>query len=332
MINSRKFNSTFKPAWWLRNRHLQTMAPRLIRAKQTIDYVTETLELPDGDFIDLAWTRQPEEDNDTPIVMVLHGLEGSINSPYAKGMMNAIKSRGWIGLLMHFRGCSGRPNRQGHAYHSGDTFDVHFLTDVIRQRHPSNPKAILGFSLGGNVLTKFLAEDPSNPFKCAAVICAPLHLESCSARINQGFSKVYQKYLIDMLKDSAKQKIELDLLKAVTLEELKGLDTVYRFDSKITAPINGYESVEDYYQKASGLFVLDYIKQPTLIIHAQDDPFLSNDEIEQLLISNESITMEISRHGGHVGFISGNNPFNPMFWLETRVLDFINEQLNSETV
>lgn len=323
-----KINSTFKPAWWLSNRHLQTMAPKLLRFKDTINTVDETIELPDGDFLDLAWTQDPLKSPDKPIVMVLHGLEGSINSHYAKGMMNAIKKKGWIGLLMHFRGCSGRPNRQGHSYHSGDTWDVHYCSALLQERFPEHKKAILGFSLGGNVVTQFLAQAPNAPFTCAAVICAPLHLESCSVRINQGFSKVYQKYLIDMLKDSTAEKIDLELLTHINKDELHNITTVYDFDTKVTAVINGFESAEDYYQKASGLYVLEEIKHPTLVIHALDDPFLCHQAIKGLELNNKHVNLEISNTGGHVGFIAGSNPFKPHFWLETRVLDFIEQQFN----
>ncbi|WP_371374592.1 hydrolase [Thalassotalea aquiviva] len=323
-----KKSSTFKPAWWLNNPHLQTMAPKLIRNKQRIKVDTETIELPDGDFLDLAWTADPKEHPNKPIVMVLHGLEGSINSPYAKGMMNAISQRNWIGVLMHFRGCSGRPNRQSHSYHSGDTWDLHYCSHLLHQRHPNHPKGILGFSLGGNVLTRYLAEEANNPFNCAAVICAPLHLQSCSQRISRGFSKVYQRYLINMLKSSALQKIDLQLLPNYSKQEIKGISTLYEFDSKITAPINGFDSAEDYYHKASGMYVIDQIVKPTLFIHAKDDPFLSHQEIEDLQINNPNISFEISHGGGHVGFISGRNPFKPEFWLEHRVLEFFADYLN----
>lgn len=316
--------SSFKPAWWLSNRHLQTMAAKVLRRKQTVDVINETVELPDGDFVDLAWTENPDLKPFTPIVYVLHGLEGSIDSHYAKGMMAAIKARGWIGVLMHFRGCSGRPNRQGPSYHSGDTWDVHYCTEYLKSRFANRPLAILGFSLGGNVLANYLAEDENNPFICAAVICAPLHLASCSDRISQGFSKVYQKYLVDMLKESTQAKIDLELISHISAADLNNIITLYDFDNKITAPMNGFESAEDYYEKVSGLYVLDKITKPTLVIHALDDPFLDHNYLADIP-ENPAIEFEISAHGGHVGFIAGDNPFKPQYWLEHRVLDFINE-------
>ena len=320
-------SKNFKPAWWAKNRHLQTMLGRLYRRKDVLLSNDETIELPDGDFVDVVWTEDPEKAPNKPIIYILPGLEGSIDSHYAKGMMMSVKQKGWIGMLMHFRGCSGRPNRQGPSYHSGDTWDIHYCTEHLKERFANRPLAILGFSLGGNVLANYLAEDPNNPFCCAAVICAPLHLASCSSQIDQGFSKVYQKYLVDMLKDSTTEKINLKLISHIELAELDKIKTLYDFDHKVTAPINGFESAEDYYEKASGLYILDKITKPTLIIHAMDDPFLCHKYLSDIPINN-SIDFEVSEHGGHVGFISGNNPFKPQYWLEHRVLDFIEEKFS----
>ncbi|TLU64693.1 hydrolase [Thalassotalea litorea] len=317
--------SNFKPAWWLKNRHLQTMAAKILRRKQSIQVVEETIELSDGDFLDLVWTEDPQNSPDKPIVLVLHGLEGSINSHYAKGMMNAIKQRGWVGLLMHFRGCSGRPNRHAQSYHSGATDDVHFITQWLQQRFPERQHGILGFSLGGNVLAKYLAEDPAPIYRSAVVICAPLHLASCAQQIDIGFSKIYQKYLVDMLKDSTSEKVTMKLIKHIDHQELKAITSIHEFDQKITAPLNGFKDANDYYEKASGIFVLDRINRPTLILHAQDDPFLCNDHIMEMDVSNPNLTLEVSKYGGHVGFIAGTNPFKPMYWLEERVLDHIGE-------
>lgn len=321
-------SSNFKPAWWLKNRHLQTMAAKVLRRNETIHTIQETIELEDGDFLDLVWTEAPDASPEKPIVLVLHGLEGSIDSHYAKGMMNAIAERGWIGLLMHFRGCSGRPNRHAQSYHSGATEDVHFLTQLLKQRFQQRQLGILGFSLGGNVLAKYLAEDDNPIYQSAVVICAPLHLASCAQQINKGFSKVYQKYLVDMLKDSTSEKVSMQLIQHIDHEELKAITSLYDFDEKVTAPLNGFKDANDYYEKASGIYVLEHINRPTLILHAQDDPFLCNDHIMAMDINNPDITFEVSQYGGHVGFIAGTNPFKPMYWLEERVLDHIGDHFN----
>jgi len=319
--------SDFKASWWLTNPHLQTIAAKWLRRQKKLATLTETLELPDGDFLDLAWSQLPSKNNSKPIVVILHGLEGSVESHYVKGIMATIKQRGWIGLLMHFRGCSGRANRLLTAYHSGDTRDITYLANVLEKRYDSCPLFLVGFSLGGNVVSRYLSLHPQNPFTAASIVCAPLHLASCSKRINQGFSKVYQKYLVNMLKNSMQIKIAAKKVTNICPIAFSQIKTIRDFDHLITAPINGFDSANDYYQKSSGLFVLHHIKQPCLIIHAADDPFLSHQAISFTHTLPENVTFEVSERGGHVGFITGINPLNPIYWLEQRIPHFIEQHL-----
>jgi len=321
--------SKFKPAWWLTNAHFQTLAAKFFRRNQQLTTNNETLELPDGDFIDLAWTEKPAKDNNKPIVVMLHGLEGSKDSHYAKGMLAAVKARGWIAVLMHFRGCSGKPNRQASSYHSGDTRDISYLTEHLSARYQQCIFSILGFSLGGNVLTQYLAQVPNNPYKAAAVICAPLDLASCSVRINQGFSRLYQKYLLQMLKNNALKKIGTQLINHIKPAQLKSIKTLFDFDEKITAPLNGFTGALHYYRQSSGNQVIPDIKQPCLFVHSADDPFLNHQSSLPTQKLPKHLTFEVSAHGGHVGFIYGNNPFKPRYWLEKRVPDFLANYLIS---
>ncbi len=319
--------SSFSPAWWLRNPHCQTIAAKFFRRNQTLHTTTETLELPDGDFVDLAWTEKVTAECSRPIIAVLHGLEGSKNSHYAKGMLAAIKAQGWVGVLMHFRGCSGRPNRMAKSYHSGQTCDVDYFSQYIAQSYPKAKKAIVGFSLGGNVLTKYLAEQKQNIYQAACVICAPLDLSSCCDRINQGFSRVYQKYLVDMLRDSTVEKIDANLLSNIDRNHLNNIRSIRAFDELVTAPINGFRDATDYYQQASARDLLNQITTPCLIIHATDDPFLCHKNTTNITLLPEKMTFEVSDRGGHVGFISGKNPFRPKYWLEQRIPEFFTRYL-----
>jgi predicted alpha/beta-fold hydrolase len=319
--------SQFNPAWWLRNAHLQTIIAKWLKVKKSIHTTRETIELPDGDFIDLAWTEKPKKNDKRPIVVVLHGLEGSVNSHYAKGMLAAIKGKKWLGVLMHFRGCSGRVNRKANSYHSGDTRDIHYLTQQLAMQYPKQKMLAIGFSLGGNVLTKYLAQYPENPYQGVSIICAPLHLASCSKRINQGFSKVYQKYLVDMLKNSTQLKLDNHLLSSPTVMQLNDIKTIWQFDHQVTAPVNGFTDAQDYYHQSSGRYVLDKIKQPCLFIHSTDDPFLCDTNTRAIEQLPTNITFEVSLKGGHVGFIYGKNPFKPKFWLEERVPDFLEKYI-----
>jgi len=319
--------SKFNPAWWLTNNHLQTLAAKFIRRNNKLVTYIETLELPDGDFIDLAWTEQPKKHNTKPIIVILHGLEGSKDSHYATGMLNALKNRGWIAVLMHFRGCSGKPNRQASSYHSGDIRDISYLTEQLIVRYQHCQLAIVGFSLGGNVVTQYLAQVPNNPYQAAVVICAPLDLASCSARINQGFSRLYQKYLLQMLKKSTLEKIDTEIIHTIEKTEVDSIKTIFDFDDNVTAPLNGFTNAQDYYQQASGNQVMEKINQPCLFIHAADDPFLNHQYSLPKQKLPENITFEVSAHGGHVGFIYGNNPLKPQYWLEQRTPDFLRKYL-----
>ena len=320
--------SAFKPAWWLSNPHLQTMAAKWLRRKETITTYREVLQLPDNDFLELAWSELPQaSQTDTaphkPIVILLHGLEGSVDSHYAKGMLSAIKAQGWIGVLMHFRGCGQHPNKQGRSYHSGDITDISYLVSLLDRRYPQYKKAIIGFSLGGSVLTNYLAKSNASTIQAGVVICAPLDLASCSKRMNKGFSKVYQKYLVDMLKASALQKIKQKLVTHINHTQVDNINTLWDFDDQYTAPLNHFKNAQDYYQQASGKALLTKISTPCLIIHAQDDPFLCHKSTVKQLQYSQQIQFEISKKGGHVGFISGSNPFAPTYWLEQRVPQYL---------
>ena len=319
--------STFSPAWWLKNGHIQTMAAKFLRRHHTIETINQTLELPDGDFVDVAWTEQVDSNCDRPIVVVLHGLEGSKNSHYATGMLSAIKANGWVGVLMHFRGCSGRPNRMAKSYHSGQTCDVDFFSRYLASDYPKAKKAIVGFSLGGNVLTRYLSEQKEPIYQAASVICAPLDLASCAKRINRGFSRVYQKYLVDMLKQSTLKKINLDLIQSIDEDSLLNIRSIRDFDERVTAPVNGFADADDYYQQSSGRDVLNKVTTPCLVMHSSDDPFLCHTNTVAVNDLPKHITFEVSSHGGHVAFITGNNPFKPEFWLEARVPEFFARHL-----
>jgi uncharacterized protein len=319
-------NSLFKPAWGLAAPHIQTLLPTFLRLKLNIDYQQQTLELDDGDFLDLAWTEKP--DNNKPVIVVFHGLEGSINSPYAKGIMIALKKQGWIGLLMHFRGCSGRPNRLPRSYHSGETGDAKILLKWLKDNHPDTPLAAIGFSLGGNMLLKLQGElGKDSPFKAAVSVCAPLMLKNCALRLDHGFSKLYQRHLIKRMKRSLLEKFsKFDFKKLIKLDNdgIYQLENFWQFDDQVTAPLHGFSGAEDYYAKSSARQYLKDIRRSTLIIQALDDPFMTSDVIPDESELSESVQLELSNHGGHIGFLNGHF-FKPSFWLEQRIPEFLSE-------
>lgn len=320
-----KKESDFKPAWWLRNPHLQTIWPTLLRPAQKIELSLETFELSDGDFLDLAWLQ--EKDPSKPLVVLLHGLCGSVNSPYAMGTLRAVELAGWRGVLMHFRGCGSLHNRLHRGYHAGDTADLNEVIDFLLEKSPHAPIAAIGYSLGGNVLLKWLGETrEKNPLTAAIAISVPFDLPKVVNRINRGFSRLYSHYLLQQLRDSILNKLS-DTYSPVNLEKIKKAGSFQEFDTQYTAPVHGFADAFDYYQRASSRHYLKYIAKPTLILHAEDDPFMTPDAIPNEDELSEFVTLEVSRQGGHVGFISGRWPWNIEYWLENRILSFLKNHL-----
>ena len=180
--------SDFTPAWWLRSPHLQTLWPVFFKKRHDLDLKDEQVELEDGDFIDLCWSKRTSDKT----VLVLHGLEGDINSHYINGIIYRLEQSGYRPVLMHFRGCSGRVNRLARAYHSGETGDLSYIVEYINEVTGSYPYAAIGFSLGGNVLLKWLGETgKNNPLKKAVAVSVPFRLHDAAKRLEQGISKIY---------------------------------------------------------------------------------------------------------------------------------------------
>lgn len=308
----------FTAATGLANPHLQTLVPRFIRKQALFHPTWQTLETPDGDFLDLAWSEDPQGENHDhkPIFILFHGLEGSFESPYANGLMNAFSEDGWLSVMMHFRGCSGKPNRLARAYHSGEVEDARFFLQHVNELFPNQPKVAVGISLGGNMLANYLADYADDPLLTAAtIISAPLDLASCSFRIEQGFSRVYRKYLLDSLKENALKKHHLLMEElGISDQTIKDIKRLYEFDDLITAPLHGFKNAQDYYAQCSGIHKLKKIKLPTQIIHAKDDPFMTEAVIPKFILP-DNIDYRLFQHGGHVGFITGS-ALNPRFWLE----------------
>ncbi len=285
----------------------------------------EQFELPDGDFIDLVWT---EEKDSEPLIILLHGLEGSIDSPYVNGILKTINACGWQGVLMQFRGCSGRQNRLDRSYHSGDTGDINTLTSEIKKRYPDRDLAAIGVSLGGNVLIKFLGEQgKKSPFKVAMAISIPFDLSICASVLKTGFSRIYQRYLINSLSEKVRDKFK-DKPAPIDLSKLDEWTDFFLFDNNVTAPLNGFKNVDDYYTKSSCKQFIKHITTPTLILNSKDDPFMNAAALPNEDELSPSVTLELTEHGGHVGFIYGSSPFNVKYWTEKRIAEFFRSQFN----
>lgn len=317
--------SSFVPAPGLGNPHVQTLLPRFIN-RRPLDVNWQELTLPDGDFVDLSWYNKPATGSRTPIVAVFHGLEGSICSPYARDILRTIEQSGWHGVLMHFRGCSGQINRLPRSYHSGETGDARYFLTWLRQQYPHAPLAAVGYSLGGNMLLKLQAEwGGKSPLQAAVSVSAPLKLDVCADRINQGFSRVYERHLVKSLVTAVLAKFsnhDYEQLIGLTRQRIEKVRTFRQFDECFTAPMHGFADADDYYRQSSAFGYLGDIQQPTLIIQAYDDPFMTPAVLPDPQQLPDNVGLAVSPRGGHVGFVSGSLA-RPHYWLTEAVPDYL---------
>lgn len=304
----------------MRGPHAQTIWSSLIRRKPRLNIECQRVELSDGDFIDLAWSG-PKEGR---TVLILHGLEGSLNSSYASGIMYALKQRGYRTCLMHFRGCSGQPNRLPQWYHSGLSEDPQRILEFLREQMNIELYAAIGFSLGGNVLLKWLGEQGAAiPLQRAAVMSVPFRLEHSARRMGEGISRIYQWYLVSSLQKKYKTKFA-DMASPLDVD-INTLNTFWKFDDKVTAPLHGFKDVNDYYTRASSRQFIPRIHVPTLILHASDDPFMYADTVPLPDELPENVWLELTGHGGHVGHVSGVIPGLAKYWGEQRLVEWIDK-------
>jgi predicted alpha/beta-fold hydrolase len=322
-------NSSFAPAWWLRGPHLQTLWGKFFRPLEVHDTRVERLETPDGDFLDVHHLDAPPG---SPILLLLHGLEGSVRSHYAQGLLSEARKRGWRAAVLIFRSCGDELNRLRRSYHSGETTDTEFVVRHLEASFPSVPLVLAGVSLGGNVLLKFLGEQGnqiSSRIKAAAAVSVPYDLEKSSRYIDRGFSKVYQWNFLRSLRRKAIEKLERfpDL---VPRESLASATTMFAFDDCFTAPVHGFRNATDYYARSSSINWLDKISINTLLLSSVDDPFLPPQVLErvrELASRNPHLHVDFPPRGGHVGFVGGSSPFSPAYYLEQRVSGFLAHQL-----
>jgi predicted alpha/beta-fold hydrolase len=312
--------SDYQSPFPLQNRHLQTIYPSLFRKVKEVSYERERVFTPDGDFLDLDWSRIGSR----KLLLVLHGLEGSSDSGYARGLVKAFNQDGWDGLALNFRSCSGEPNRLPRFYHSGETSDPAFIIQRIAESGAYDSLALAGFSLGGNVALKYLGErghDLPAILKVAITFSVPIELHSASEKMAKGFGKVYTRHFLKMLMEKARAKAHLfpqELLE-------KQPKNFMEFDDWFTGPLHGFSGSMDYYLRSSSRQFLPNIQLPTLLLSAQDDPFLSDAcyPIPEAKF-NPQLFLEMPQKGGHVGFIQSSAG---LYWSEQRALQFVREVL-----
>jgi hypothetical protein len=294
--------------------HLETIYPALLRTVE-LQYQRERITTPDDDFLDLDWIRSGSE----KVVIISHGLEGNSDRAYMKGMARAFSKNGFDVLAWNFRGCSDEMNKQLRFYHSGATEDLECV--VMHAREQGHKEIYLvGFSLGGNLTLKYLGERSSyGEIKKAVVFSTPLDLYTSCLKISQPANFVYSNRFVKSLKNKILRKALI--LQDLDVRGIEKISSLMVFDDRYTAPLHGFKNAMEYYKACSSIHYIESIGIPTLIVNAQNDPFLSDEcfPVERLK-SHAFIKFENPVHGGHVGFAQFNK--NGLYWSEERAVYF----------
>ena len=316
----------YRAPWWLPGGHLQTIYPYFLLKRRAPLYRRQRWETPDGDFIDLDWVQ--EGTDNAPLVALFHGLEGGSGSHYASALMRACARRHWRGVVIHFRGCSGEPNRLPRAYHSGDTDEIAWILQRLRALNPATALFAAGVSLGGNALLKWLGREQAGAsaiLDAAAAVSAPMDLMTAGDRLSIGLNRLYGFHFLHTLRSKSLAKLERfpDLYAA---DVVRNARTLREFDNVVTAPLHGFRDTDDYWTRASSKPDLRHIVVPTLIVHARNDPFLPGPYLPAAGEVSSSVTLDLPDGGGHTGFASGPFPGH-LDWLPQRLLAFFSKNI-----
>lgn len=306
---------------WLPGGHAQSIYPTLLR-RPMLGYRRQRIDTPDGDFIDFDWLEGAGSAT-APLVVLFHGLEGSVSSHYAAALMQRVRALGWRGVVPHFRGCSGEPNRLARAYHSGDHAEIGWMLAMIRALAPTGPLHAVGVSLGASALLNWLgraAERATTQLTSAAAVSAPLDLNAAGIAIEQGFSRVYSRMFQRTLVPKALTMAQRfpGMLDATAIRRV---GSMYDFDGAVTAPLHGFANTVDYWSRASSKPWLEHIVIPTLVLNARNDPFIPAHSLPGPADVGRGVLLEQPETGGHAGFPSSPFPGN-LDWLPARLIQF----------
>jgi len=322
-----KPENDFRPPLWARGPNAQTLLGRVLRPRRSPDLHRERWTTSDGDFLDLDFT--PDTDPASPLVLVLHGLEGSSRRGYVLAALAAARRRGAAGVALNFRGCSGQPNLGTRAYHSGETADPVFVLERLRERFPGRPFGAVGFSLGGNVLLKLLGESGPGARRwldAAVAISVPFDLAAGAAQLETTrWGRLYSRHFLRSLKGKVRDRARI-LREKVDIGRTLDSRTLREFDDALTAPLHGFRDADHYYEASSAAAHLENVRVPTLLIQSMDDPFLPERAVPaEHIRGNPFLTCRFSARGGHVGFVCGT-PWSPRFWAEDEAISFLMER------
>jgi predicted alpha/beta-fold hydrolase len=315
---------SYRAPRWLPGGHLQTIYASLWAPRPQVTYRRERWDTPDGDFVELDWI---EDQPGKPLTVMFHGLEGNSQSQYSLALMAALAKRGWNGVVVHFRGCSGAPNLKLRAYHSGDFAEADWILRRLRERHHGAIFAA-GVSLGGNVLAKWLGEQGENArsiVAAAAAVSSPLDLAAGGHALGRGFNLVYTRMFLKSLKHKSLAKLGA-FPGAFDAAAMLRSKTLYEFDNIVTAPLHGFRDTDDYWSRAASKPSLKHIRVPTLLLNAKNDPFVPAASLPTAADVSPCVVLEQPEAGGHCGFVTGSFPGN-LNWLPQRLLAFFDEHL-----
>ena len=335
----------YSAPFWLPGGHLQTIYPAFFASVPDVQYRRERWELDDGDFVDVDWINNTSLINkvvdenaidktqiplveSTPIVVLFHGLEGNSQSQYAKALMAATKAKGWRGVVIHFRGCSGEPNRLPRVYYAGDTAEIEMMLSRVHASAPQAKIYAVGVSLGGNALLKWLGESGEHAnsiISKAAAVSAPMDLIESANALDKGFDRwVYTPRFVDSMRPKA-LAMSQRFPGLLDDKKIQSARTIHDIDGAVTAVLYGAASADDYYAKNASKPWLDKITLPALIINAKNDPFMPAEFLPTQAEVSPTVTLEYTEEGGHVGFVTSPFPGH-VEWLPKRLLEFFDTQ------
>lgn len=317
----------YAPPFWYRGRHLQTLWGPLLRHWRRPSLRRERLHTPDGDFLDLDWLAAGPEQG--PMLLILHGLEGSARSHYARGLLHGAGALGWRAAVMHFRSCSGEVNRLPKLYHSGETSDLEWVIGELAKREPAPRIGLVGVSLGGNVALKWLGERGAAApaeIRAAAAISTPFDLAACARVLDRGFNRaIYTESFLRTMRAKIRAKRHL-YDGRLDVDAALRARTFTEYDRFFTAPVNGFADEVDYWTRASSAPYLERIRRPTLLINAINDPFMPAACLPTAVVERSRwLEAAFVAEGGHVGFLDG--ALGRASWAERRALAFLARHL-----
>jgi predicted alpha/beta-fold hydrolase len=315
--------AAYRAPAWLPGGHLQTIWPAL-RRHPAVPARRERVATPDGDFWDFDWVQPADARVGGPLVVLLHGLEGSAESHYAAALMAALVAGGWRGVVPHFRGCSGEPNRLPRAYHSGDHEELDAMLAAVRARvAPETVVYVAGVSVGGSVLLNWLGRSGSDAtrfVRAAAAVSTPLDLTAAGTAIGRGLNRIYTHNFLRTLKPKS-LALEGRFPGLLDAAKVRRARTLYDFDEAVTAVLHGFAGASDYWRRASCKPWLTGIAVPTLVLNARNDPFVPAGSLPGPHDVSPDVRLDQPAEGGHGGFMTGPFPGN-LEWLPRRLLDF----------